>query len=250
MLPVLYLWSSKAMYLGASFNTGEHSHNAIQVVIALDGETEIQIEGEWRKDSVFVLLPNTKHRTTFLGRVALLYVDAEDSRFHFTPNSPNAFVSSETLNRLNSCCNSPVSLGDAEILYNSVLTDLGIYAFSSGPQDPRIRKCLKYIESQIGNEINMEDICKKAGLSESTFSHLFSKEVGIPLRRLLIWKRLKIAINYFLQNGCTLTEASLQAGFSDQSHFTKSFREIFGITPSFVFGKKLRLLNSMKRVKV
>ena len=34
-----------------------------------------------------------------------------------------------------------------------------------------------------------------------------------------------------------LAEASLAAGFFDQAHFTNVFREIFGISPSAVFGK-------------
>jgi AraC-like DNA-binding protein len=35
----------------------------------------------------------------------------------------------------------------------------------------------------------------------------------------------------------TLTDAALGAGFADSSHFSRAFRNMFGITPSSVFGR-------------
>jgi len=34
-----------------------------------------------------------------------------------------------------------------------------------------------------------------------------------------------------LKNGCSLSETALEVGFYDQSHFSKVFKETYGITP-------------------
>lgn len=249
MLPLLYLWNSKAMYLGPSFETGEHSHNAIQIVLGLQGNIKIMINGEWEEGPFFVIPPNTRHKTVFLGMVAMLYADAEDVRFD-GQNFSNPGVSAETIRKLLACYKFTHDAAIAESIYDEVLREAGFSKEQTGLIDERIMKCLKYIDAHYSESLTMEKICTDLAISESTFSHLFSREVGIPFRRYLIWKRLKNAVFYFLNADCSLTEAALEAGFTDQPHFTKSFKEIFGVQPSYIFGKKLKLLNRVNRLKI
>ena len=52
--------------------------------------------------------------------------------------------------------------------------------------------------------------------------------MGTTLRRL----RLEQARRSLARDpDCTLADAALQAGFADQSHFTRHFRRLFGVTP-------------------
>ena len=55
--------------------------------------------------------------------------------------------------------------------------------------------------------------------------------VGLPLRRYLLWLRLQDAVQA-IAAGAPLTDAAHAAGFADSAHLSRTFRRMFGITPS------------------
>ncbi len=62
----------------------------------------------------------------------------------------------------------------------------------------------------------------------TTFKRAYGQSVGTTLRRL----RLEQARRSLARDpDCTLADAALQAGFADQSHFTRHFSRLFGVTP-------------------
>lgn len=60
------------------------------------------------------------------------------------------------------------------------------------------------------------------------FSRYFHYNLGAYIRNIRVEKALAL----MSQKEMTLTQVALQCGFFDQSHFTRSFRELNGITPS------------------
>ncbi len=42
--------------------------------------------------------------------------------------------------------------------------------------------------------------------------------------------------------GKSLTDAALTAGFADSPHFSRTFRNMLGMTPSFVFQRHSRIM--------
>ena len=104
--------------------------------------------------------------------------------------------------------------------------------------DPRIqavvRAILEWPEPDATPRI--EDLAEIAGLSPSRLAHLFRDRVGIPIRALRTWFRLKAAAIQ-IRRGANLTDAALGAGFYDQAHFTRTFRQMFGLPPSRIFSK-------------
>ena len=63
------------------------------------------------------------------------------------------------------------------------------------------------------------------------FSALFTQQVGMPLRKYLLWRRLLFGIRR-LGNGASVTSAAVEAGFADGAHFSRVFRATFGCKPS------------------
>ena len=62
----------------------------------------------------------------------------------------------------------------------------------------------------------------------TTFRRTYGQSVGSTHRRL----RLEHARACLARDpDCTLADAAAQAGFADQSHFTRHFRRLFGVTP-------------------
>jgi AraC-like DNA-binding protein len=70
-------------------------------------------------------------------------------------------------------------------------------------------------------------------MSPTRLTHVFSREVGIPFRRFVLWTRIKHAVST-TRAGANLTAAAVAAGFSDAAHFSRTFRGMFGLSPSRV----------------
>ena len=96
--------------------------------------------------------------------------------------------------------------------------------------DERIFGAVKKIESQTGLEENLlYDILSEAGLSKSRFLHLFKENIGTSYKDYILmkkfmrtWKNLSLGMN--------ITEACIDGGFCDSSHFSHFMSDCFGIT--------------------
>lgn len=82
-----------------------------------------------------------------------------------------------------------------------------------------------------GRHIPIRALADRVALSPSRLGELFRRDIGIPLRRYLLWLRLIEAVEA-LAGGLTLTEAAHRAGFADSAHFTRTFNRMFGMPPS------------------
>jgi len=97
--------------------------------------------------------------------------------------------------------------------------------------NPRVKQAIQVIHETQGRELTLEYIASHVFLSESRISHLFKREVGIPIQRYLLWYKLAQAA-FNIGKGLSLTAAAEEAGFADSAHFSRSFRVMFGVTPS------------------
>lgn len=63
-------------------------------------------------------------------------------------------------------------------------------------------------------------------------ARVFRQEVGVALHHYLLRTRLGHALGRIGARDTSLTDIALDAGFANHSHFTTSFRTLFGLTPS------------------
>lgn len=78
-------------------------------------------------------------------------------------------------------------------------------------------------------------LAEEVGISVSRLTHVFSNEIGVPIRSYARWLRLVTAVEH-LGRGRSITEAAHDAGFADAAHFTRTFRSMFGLSPSEAVG--------------
>jgi len=90
---------------------------------------------------------------------------------------------------------------------------------------------LDYLVQHIDRPIGAAELAAMIGLSRSRFMALFSHELGIPVRRYILWIHLKQAAALICA-GATITQAAHDAGFSDLAHFSRTMRATFGVTAS------------------
>jgi AraC-like DNA-binding protein len=74
-------------------------------------------------------------------------------------------------------------------------------------------------------------VAQVAGLSVCHFARMFKQTVGISPHRYVLQCRVEWARELLAGTDMPLSEIAIVTGFSDQSHYTRWFREITGITP-------------------
>lgn len=93
-----------------------------------------------------------------------------------------------------------------------------------------IEKACEFIETRFAERIYLDQICRHAGLSKSALLRAFTKEKGVTPYRYLEAVHINEA-KKLLAKGVPPSEAAIQTGFSDQSHFTNYFSRFIGLAP-------------------
>jgi AraC-like DNA-binding protein len=99
---------------------------------------------------------------------------------------------------------------------------------SGGLNDFEIRKA---VETNITNQINLEELAFLCNMSISTFKRRFIKMYGMPPNKWILQKRMETAKHLLVHNNEKPSEVYFKVGFENHSSFTQSFKKNFGITP-------------------
>ena len=94
--------------------------------------------------------------------------------------------------------------------------------------DARVQRALDQVDALLSGKVSAAAVAEAAHLSLSQLERLFSAQLGLPVRRLVLWRRLRLAIRSILL-GSTLTDAAHGAGFADAAHFSRTMRSLFGV---------------------
>ncbi len=102
----------------------------------------------------------------------------------------------------------------------------------AGDHDPRILRAVQLAEDLQGEEIDVEDMARAAGMSRYHFSRRFKQVVGTSPYRYLLEVKLARAAELLRRRRLSVTEAAVEAGFNDFGRFAAHFRRSFGCRPS------------------
>lgn len=104
-----------------------------------------------------------------------------------------------------------------------------------------IHKIIDYINENISQKINLDDLAKDTALSISRISHIFKEETGISILKYINKKRLSLA-KELIRQGETFINISIKCGFQDYTSFFRTFKKEFNITPG-EYSKKTRIFD-------
>nr|WP_298115066.1 helix-turn-helix domain-containing protein [uncultured Pseudomonas sp.] len=100
--------------------------------------------------------------------------------------------------------------------------------------NPRLAYLLSLID-EADTEITAEDIWQvfrqRYPSTQAHCSHWLQECLGIPLRKLLLWRKLRRAVD-MLGDAKPLTEIAHAAGFADSAHLSRICLRTFGLNPS------------------
>ena len=101
-------------------------------------------------------------------------------------------------------------------------------------------KAKEFILAYLDKNISLEDLEKNIGRDRWSLSRDFRLFFGTSPHRYMIMRRLE-TVKICLMQGESLVNASIIAGFFDQSHMTRHFIQAFGLTPSY--WKRIHLMS-------
>ncbi len=187
------------LILGELGRTAPHAHYADQLMCSKGAPITVSLDGQvTTAHRLFIPSRQTHAILETQGEVSVLY--AEPAVFDIAP-----------------------------LLHQ----DLSLDALRQLPrrslEDPRLERALAALDQQLNGKVSAQALAQAAHLSLSQLERLFAHQLGLPVRRLVLWRRLRIALQLALFGG-TLTEAAHGAGFADSAHFSRTMKQLFGVT--------------------
>ena len=91
--------------------------------------------------------------------------------------------------------------------------------------DPIISEACEYIRQHLNRPITLAELARAVHRSPSRLAHRFREATGVPVRRFILWRRLRAAAESAMR-GSSLTEAAHAAGFADSAHLSRTFRSM------------------------
>lgn len=227
-------------------------HHTMQITFSAEHDFAIRTEKtEWKKTKLAILESNVSHQLNDLtGHQVSFAIIPENSRgINIRKNllRGNEIVfpeidMTEYHEKFMKCMNEEYDCVKAFKLFDECIDKLTGTTGFTGPIDERILHIVDIIHRDLKKSISAADLAKSIHISEDRFLHLFKEQMGLPLRQFILYQRIIYATKYFM-DGKSLTEAAIDAGFSDSAHFTRTFVAMNGNKPS-----DIAKLKSMFRV--
>lgn len=95
----------------------------------------------------------------------------------------------------------------------------------------QIKPAIDFIEANYDQQISLADIAKASFLSVSRLAHLFKEQMGITLIDYLTNVRITHAKHLLIATDKSCTTICFEVGYNNQSYFTRTFKDIVGMTP-------------------
>ncbi len=94
----------------------------------------------------------------------------------------------------------------------------------------RLERAAEYIRENCTQMLKLEDICEAAQLSPSYLIRAFKQHFGMTPHAFLVNRRIQFAQEQ-LRRGRLIADVALEAGFADQAHFQRVFKQHLAATP-------------------
>ncbi len=90
---------------------------------------------------------------------------------------------------------------------------------------------VRFLEENYTSPVSMREMAELANFSSTHFNRQFIHLFGMPPTRFLHSLRVEKARQMLLYSTRGIGEIAVETGYHDQSHFTRHFRSITGLTP-------------------
>jgi len=112
-----------------------------------------------------------------------------------------------------------------------------------GPNQTKLTEAVTLMEANIEEPISLEELSRYVGVSRRQLERLFRKHLNCVPTRFYMNIRLKHARLLLLQTSKSIIDIALACGFVSAPHFSKCYRDYYGISPREERSKPQGILN-------
>ena len=94
-----------------------------------------------------------------------------------------------------------------------------------------IKKVVDYIERNLEEEINLDNISKNIGYSKFHLNRVFTEQTGITIYKYLQNRRLTIAAEKLVKTDKSIIQIAYEAGYDTQQSFSFAFKQVYLYPP-------------------
>ncbi|MCB9644656.1 MAG: AraC family transcriptional regulator [Myxococcales bacterium] len=211
-----------------------HQHSFLCLLVGLEGTFEVTWKGGRASCEILLVPPSWSHQLEFgQGRVFSFYIAPHERTFaSLLRASGGAPLFAELSSRWGAALGAWAVQRDPSLLRKAILEAwLGDAAFDA--LDVRVMRILQSFSHGDGLDEDNDALGQRVGLSASRLRHLLKEETGSSVRHLRRGYRFWLAARAMIE-GTSFTEAAHAAGFSDAAHFSRAFREAYGMSPTHI----------------
>lgn len=173
--------------------------------------------------------PEWVNRTVFQGRCGGDHIHLFQTALSQAPDFARTFLHQHQI----------IEKSNPSLERETILLDLVAQTFerSGTPIAPigaveqhAVNRIKKKLEDEFDQHIPLEELAQLANLDPLYLIRVFKKSVGVSPHSYQIQKRIA-QVQKLLRTGISLADASFACGFFDQSHMSRAFKKVVGITP-------------------
>lgn len=228
----LFLSGMRVLYVGPLVATALHAHHGAQIVVAPAGLAVEDGAGGSVHAGAVVIPPRLAHGHGACAHAAMLFLDGDDPVSRALSRDAEPRCEAWRRGALEVSVARDPTPDSARALIASILAAVELDQ-PPEPQHPAARRMRAFLDQS--DHVDLASLSREAGLSPRQMRHAFARDVGLPLRAYLRWKRLRRAVDA-VAAGASLSAAAVAGGFADSAHLSRVFREQFGLTPSQALG--------------
>ncbi len=242
---MFYFGQNFGFFIGSLQENITHKHYALQVIVSFHSSLRLQVKG---KDEIlgqaFLINSKVEHQLQCEGlQITLLinplssighqlFLILDTSEFSILPD-PITLLFQNLLKQYTT------DLPQEEIAQSisDILREYSCLCENENHvQDDRIIKTLSLLEHHFDEILSLEAAAAFCHLSPPRFLHLFKEKTQLNFRRYQLWNKTIKSLPFLTHHSITHTAHAF--GFTDSSHYTRTFKETFGFSPKFFVSKK------------
>ena len=215
----------------AFFSYPKHCHiSSYTMGIVLKGKLFVSVNQTTtlcEKNDVFTICPYEMHELQSLGAYDLLVMSLKKSFLEHYPLEKAHKIVSKYLEILIGAKLLDVVSSDKLLNKLPLLYAHHQHKKYHNPFEP----IKEFLETYPEESIDVEHLSRFSAMSKYHFIRKFDENVGMTPHQFHIQNRVRKAKS-MLEETDSLTEAGMNAGFYDQSHFIRQFKHLYQISPS------------------
>lgn len=95
-----------------------------------------------------------------------------------------------------------------------------------------LERAKELIHAEFSRRLSLNEIAESVGVHPVHLARVFRKHYRCTIGEYVRQRRIEFACHQLSESDAPLVEVALAAGFSDQSHFTRTFKHYTGMTPA------------------